>query len=125
MNAHAAIEATLRAAEAALLDAQQRGDVRAIAALLASDFEEIGSSGRRYDRDSMLAALGTAKPDAAEITDFSLRLLAANLVLVNFRTRLQRGDSVLHSVRSSLWRREDGMWRVAFHQGTPCADCAA
>ncbi|EQD71234.1 hypothetical protein B1A_05884 [mine drainage metagenome] len=121
MNAHAAIEATLHAAEAALLDAQQRADVNAIAALLASDFEEIGSSGRRYDRDSMLAALGTAKLDAAEITNFSLRLLAADLALVNFRTRLQRGDIVLHSVRSSVWRREHDAWRIAFHQGTPCA----
>jgi hypothetical protein len=35
---------------------------------------------------------------------------------------LQRGDIVLRSLRSSLWRREDGMWRMAFHQGTPCAD---
>jgi len=121
VNAHAAIEATLHAAEAALLDAQQRADVNAIAALLASDFEEIGSSGRRYDRDSMLAALGTAKLDAAEITNFSLRLLAADLALVNFRTRLQRGDIVLHSVRSSVWRREHDAWRIAFHQGTPCA----
>lgn len=121
MNAHAAIEATLHAAEAALLDAQQRGDVDAIAALLASDFEEIGSSGRRYDRDSMLAALGTAILDAAEITDFSLRLLAADLALVNFRTRVRRGDIVLHSLRSSLWRREHDAWRIAFHQGTPCA----
>ncbi len=121
MSAHAAIEATLHAAEAALLDAQQRGDVDAIAALLASDFEEIGSSGRRYDRDSMLAALGTARLDAAEITDFSLRLLAADLALVNFRTRVRRGDIVLHSLRSSLWRREYDAWRIAFHQGTPCA----
>ncbi|WP_297900069.1 nuclear transport factor 2 family protein [Metallibacterium sp.] len=121
MNAHAAIEATLHAAEAALLDAQQRGDVDAIAALLASDFEEIGSSGRRYDRDSMLAALGTAILDAAEITDFSLRLLAADLALVSFRTRVRRGGIVLHSLRSSLWRREYDAWRIAFHQGTPCA----
>ena len=121
MNAHAAIEATLHAAEAALLDAQRRGDVDAIAALLASDFEEIGSSGRRYDRDSMLAALGTARLDAAEITDFSLRLLAADLALVNFRTRVRCGGIVLHSLRSSLWRREHDAWRIAFHQGTPCA----
>ena len=121
MNAHAAIEATLHAAEVALLDAQQRADVNAIAALLANDFEEIGSSGRRYDRAAVLAALGTAKLDAAEIADFSLRLLAADLALVNFRTRVRHGDTVLHSLRSSVWRREHDAWRIAFHQGTPCA----
>ncbi|MHB1895545.1 MAG: nuclear transport factor 2 family protein [Metallibacterium sp.] len=121
MNAHAAIEATLHAAEVALLDAQQRADVNAIAALLANDFEEIGCSGRRYDRAAVLAALGMAKLDAAEIADFSLRLLAADLALVNFRTRVRRGDTVLHSLRSSVWRREHDAWRIAFHQGTPCA----
>jgi hypothetical protein len=122
VSQHAALKTMLHAAETALLDAQQRGDVVAMAALLAEDFEEIGSSGRRYDRAAVLAALGTAKLDAAEIANFSLRQLAADLALVNFRTRLQRGDIVLRSLRSSLWRREDGMWRMAFHQGTPCAD---
>jgi len=126
----AAVEIALRTAETALLKAQQRGDRDAVAALLAADFEEIGSSGRHYDRASILAAIGSAKIGSAqledfEISDFRLRQLAKDLVLVHFRTRLRRGDSVLHSARSSLWRREDGLWRMAFHQGTPCAQGVA
>ncbi len=120
MSAHATIAATLRANEAALLDAQRRGDADAVAALLAEDFEEIGSSGRRYDRAATLAAVGTAPLDAAAIGDFSLHLLAADLALVAFRARLRRGGRVLHSWRSSLWRHEHGAWRLVFHQGTPC-----
>jgi hypothetical protein len=122
----AATETRLFSAELALLQAQQCGDGDAVAALLAADFEEVGSSGREYDRAGVLAAIvdaadGSARLEDFEIRDFRLRLLAADLALVRFRARLQRGARVLHSARSSLWRREDDRWRLVFHQGTPCA----
>ncbi len=121
MSEHAALEQTLLAAETALLDAQQRGDIAALAALLAEDFEEIGSGGRHYDRAQVLHAIGGTPLEAFEIGDFHLRALAEDLALLRFHTRLRRGGIVLHSLRSSLWRRDHGAWRIAFHQGTSCA----
>ena len=111
----------LRAAEIAVLDAQRTVDVDAIAALLADDFEEIGSGGKHYDRAGVLHALASAAPlQAAAVQDFSLRRLAPDLALTRFRTVLQRGEHTSHSMRSSLWRREPAGWRIVFHQGTPC-----
>ena len=115
------LPAILRAAEIALLDAQRAGDADAIAALLADDFEEIGSGGEHYDRAGVLRALAGAAPlQAAAIQDFSLRRLAPDLALTRFRTVLQRGERSSRSMRSSLWRREPAGWRIVFHQGTPC-----
>ena len=114
------LEAILHAAEAALLQAQRGGDLGAVATLLADDFEEIGSSGRHYDRAEVLQALADAPPlQTASLQDFSLRRLTPELALVRFHTTLQRDGKTTHSLRSSLWRHETAGWRIVFHQGTP------
>lgn len=111
----------LIAAEQAMLDAQRRDDIDAVAEHLAADFEEFGSSGRRYDRASVLLALRGSQLESACATDFHVRALDAAHALVTFRVSLRRDGRERHSLRSSLWRNEDGAWRIVFHQGTPCA----
>ena len=48
--------------------------------------------------------------------EFRARELAPGCVLATFRVV---GDGV-RSLRSSIWLRRDGEWRMVFHQGTPC-----
>lgn len=115
----------LIAAEQALLDAQRRGDIDAVAVRLAADFEEFGSSGQHYDRAGVLHALRGSQLESACATDFHVRPLDATHALVTFRASLRRADRERHSLRSSLWRNEDGVWRIVFHQGTPCDASAA
>lgn len=48
-------------------------------------------------------------------------MLSATLALATYRLTLSSADGFTHThtLRSSLWRREDGAWRMIFHQGTP------
>jgi hypothetical protein len=119
------IASALVAAELAMLDAQCRGDLDAIAGHLAADFEEFGASGQRYDHISVLHALRGSRLEAAHATEFRVCPVDATHALVTFHVSLRRDGRERHSLRSSLWRNEDGVWRIVFHQGTPCDAGAA
>jgi len=113
MGGDAVTEVT--ALERRLLDPAVRADAAAVDALLHPDFMELGASGRVWDRAATLAALaaGTGAP-AIEVFDLVGEQLAEHVVLLTFRTR--RAGRV--AVRSSIWVRDRGRWRVRFHQGT-------
>ncbi|MEV2242957.1 nuclear transport factor 2 family protein [Streptomyces sp. NPDC049970] len=112
----AAIEGELR-----LLDPLVRASVDQLATLLHPDFREIGTSGRLWERDTIIAML--TDPDAPRpgpLTASRMRgdLLAPDLVHLTFDTE-SRG---LRSHRSSLWRLTGAGWLLYFHQATPFID---
>ncbi|WP_327373529.1 nuclear transport factor 2 family protein [Streptomyces sp. NBC_01216] len=114
----AAVEGELR-----LLDPTVRASAELFGALLHPEFEEFGSSGRRWDRASIIAAM-TEGATPRPITASRMRgvQLAPDVVHLTFVT-----DS--HGVcahRSSIWRLTEGRWLLYFHQGTPFgpAECA-
>lgn len=89
--------------------------------LLAEEFVEFGSSGRIHDRASIVATLATQPEFAIELADFRLATLAPDCALMTYVATVRRpaeGRSS-RSLRSSIWRRTGGRWRVVFHQGTP------
>lgn len=90
--------------------------------LLDPDFVEVGKSGRRWNREEMLAALPTFETsrDAGpriEVSRMTGVLLAPGLVHLTYETVVdgQRAR------RSSLWRKgDDGAgWRIYYHHATP------
>lgn len=100
--------------ERALLSSEIRSDPRRLEALLHPDFTEIGQSGRLWTRSAALAEL--APLDGLPAVEYvASQTLSADLVLLTWRSR--RPDRVV--LRSSLWQRMDGRWRLRFHQGTP------
>ncbi|MER7110811.1 nuclear transport factor 2 family protein [Streptomyces sp. NPDC000229] len=111
----AAIEGELR-----LLDPAVRTTPALFEALLHPDFHEVGPSGRRWDRATVLAAV-TAKSDEAmpprpqTTSDMRGTQLADDAVHLTFDT--DSGGRRVH--RSSLWRRTEQGWLLYFHQGTP------
>jgi hypothetical protein len=87
--------------------------------LLAEDFFEFGSSGRVVDREKVVAGIATLSPNAWSIANFQLTPLAEDVALVTYvATQSARGSTL----RSSIWKRSGGRWRMAFHQGTKIAD---
>jgi len=83
--------------------------------LLDEGFVEFGSSGKVHDRESIISGMSTQSPQAWSIADFKLALLADDVALVTYiATQVGRGSSL----RSSVWKRRGGKWRMAFHQGT-------
>jgi len=114
------IGADLRAREEALLDPAVRRDRARVAALLAEDFLEFGSSGRVWTREAILELLATESYDAPAMEDFQCDSIGADVALVTYKSvRVDAGSGARSAVlRSSLWVRKAGEWRVRFHQGT-------
>lgn len=90
--------------------------------LIAADFEEIGSSGRTYDKARILAFLRSLSPDAiTQIADLKVAMLAPDIALVTYASRRQSPSPPAAALRSSLWIFRDSRWQLRFHQGTPAA----
>lgn len=112
----------IRGLEEELFKQSVRTSRSAVGALLADDFVEFGRSGRVYDKQEIVLSLAAEANDAApELTasGFELKSLADDVVLLTYRTRRVDGEQALHTLRSSIWKRSDGAWRMVFHQGTP------
>ncbi|MEO6881184.1 MAG: DUF4440 domain-containing protein [Mycobacteriaceae bacterium] len=104
--------------ELMLLDPDVRASSERVLALLHPDFVEIGASGRRWDAAGIASALERAgDEEAVEAREMIGSRLAADVVLLTF----QAGRPGRVTVRSSVWVRLDGQWRLRFHQGTVAA----
>lgn len=110
----------LRAREQALLDPAVRRDRARVAELLADDFLEFGSSGRIWTREAILDLLATESYDPPAMEEFQCDLIGEDVALVTYKTVRADAASGLRAevLRSSIWIREAGDWRVRFHQGT-------
>lgn len=105
--------ATLLDLERAMWADATRGDRSWMDQHLTASFTEFGWSGRRYDRDDILDT--AIAPIDAELVDMSVRPLGPDAALVTYRSVELRG----HGNRASVWIRQQGRWRLEFHQGTP------
>lgn len=111
--------------ELALLTAGVRGSREQLEALLDPEFSEIGASGRSWTRPDMIEMLldESARGDAPgpEIAvGLAARPIAPDVVLVTYRTE----TAARTVLRTSLWRRTGGPWRLVHHQGTPVPQSA-
>jgi hypothetical protein len=103
----------LIALEHAMWNSDTRGDRSWMDVHLADDFTEFGYSGRSYTRAEILdQPVGTIE---ATLADIAVRAVGRDAALVTYRSDEPRGSAN----RGSVWRRVDGRWRLAFHQGTP------
>ncbi len=112
----------LRSQEEKLLAADQRASPEAVAELLADDFVEFARSGGIYDRDQTIAALAGEGPGGVrKAFDFKVSLLGEGVALLTYRSirQLTADREEQHALRSSIWMRVGGRWRMRFHQGTP------
>jgi hypothetical protein len=101
------------ALELRLLDPATRRRPSAVEALLHEDFQEIGASGRLWDRESIVAALAEEPGVATRASEVTARFVADQVVLVTYEAE----RAGVRSLHSSLWVGGDDGWRVLFHQG--------
>jgi len=104
----------IRRLEEELLLPVVRKTATRVAALLAEEFVEIGSSGRIYDKQRIIDQLQQEQwtGPLPTISDFSARQLAPDLILAIYRIVES------NTIRSSIWRTTNIGWRMVFHQGT-------
>lgn len=113
-GSHDALE-TVVELEKELLDPAVRADPLRAGELLHTDFEEIGASGRRWTRQEILEMMNDEDAAAVELQVLSLSQVDTSTALLSYRSVSPAGSAL----RSSLWQREAGQWRLRFHQGTP------
>jgi hypothetical protein len=120
MTAALTLGAQLRHLEEQLLQPEVRCSTERLAALLAEDFVEFGSSGRVFNKKQIMAALAKETPTKRSLTDFETTMLSEEVALVTYRAtrRSKAGARAAHTLRSSIWRRSNGQWQMVFHQGT-------
>jgi hypothetical protein len=110
-----------------LEDKLQKPDVRKsvqeLDDLISNDLIEFGSSGQIYTKKDVLINLPVSPDIKFIMTDFRINILGENIVQSLFRTEKNnlKTGKITHSLRSSLWRNENGQWKMLFHQGTPVA----
>jgi hypothetical protein len=116
------IENHLRSLEDQLLNPAVRRNSPLVASLLADDFVEFGSSGRVFDKSSIIEALRNEQTRPASLlSEFSLREISPTTILATYKASRPgpSGEITAQSWRSSLWIHLDGRWQLTFHQGTP------
>ena len=114
----------LRGLEERLLRSDTRKCAAEVAALLADEFVEFGSSGRVFNKQQTLEALQTEAPLQRALTDFHAVWLASGVALATYRVVVTGapGEPPRRSLRSSIWRCAAGAWQMLFHQGTPSSE---
>jgi len=121
MEADTSPDTLLRHLEEQLLHPKVRSSAQDVAALLTEDFLEFGSSGCIFTKQQIIESLLQEVLTRRTLSDFRTKMLAPGVALVTYRA--VRQDEVEEqeacSLRSSIWRWEEGRWQMVFHQGTP------
>jgi hypothetical protein len=116
---------TLRALEVELHHPGVRCSEQRLRELLHRDFHEVGRSGRPYDLETVVRFLASqAAPPAVWSGNFALVPLGPDAALLTYESAHRDADGGLttRTHRSSVWLREQGRWRLRYHQGTPAAE---
>ena len=89
--------------------------------MLADGFREFGGSGREFTKETIISLLQKQPAFEIQIEDFRAIGIGAESALVTYRAtcRVKGTATVSRSLRSSIWQKQEGHWRVIFHQGTP------
>lgn len=106
--------------ETTLVNQDTRLSAEKLNLLLADDFIEYGSSGGIYDKKITIESLTAGDGMIYKIYDFEIVQLSEDLIQSRFKTdRTNPDGSNLSSLRSSIWKNNNGNWQMWFHQGTP------
>ncbi|MDP3224301.1 MAG: nuclear transport factor 2 family protein [Rubrivivax sp.] len=112
----------LRALEVELHHPGVRCNPARLEALLHPGFHEVGRSGARYDRATLLRYLGSLQqPAQVESGNFAVHALADNCALLTYTSAHREADGTLlhRALRSSVWLKATAGWQLFYHQGTP------
>lgn len=114
------LQKTIIDLEVSLLSNEVRDSVSKLDLLLADDFIEFGSSGLIYTKMSVLERLPNKNIISHyEAFEFTVVELAPNICQVRYKTiKKEEGKIPEKALRNSLWRKEENLWKLFFHQGT-------
>lgn len=111
---------TIYELETSLLEPGIRSSFEKLNNLISDDFKEFGSSGLVYNKQNILERLpSNTDKTVYSVSDFEIVHLSENIIMSHFKTeRIINNTNKSSSLRTSLWRNENGVWKIFFHQGT-------
>lgn len=87
--------------------------------LLSGNFQEIGASGKTYNKNQIIELLKNEEPFDINATDFELRLLSSDIAQLKYKSSTSNNNNLSSTtLRSSIWKHEGKKWKMIFHQGT-------
>ncbi|WP_072773109.1 DUF4440 domain-containing protein [Desulfitobacterium chlororespirans] len=105
-----------------LLASQVRKSAQRISDLLAHNFIEFCSNGSEYHykNGDVFQEQDDNKELCWQIKDFRIEHLSDGCLLALYRVikHNEPDENKRYSLRSSIWKRMDGKWKMVFHQGT-------
>ena len=106
------LERHLRSLEERHLLYEVRSSPDAMLALLAEEFVEFGSSGRIFDRATVLASVSGQPAFQSRIDEFAVRALAPGVALATYRLSAwsESEGNARVTLRSSVWVQRAGRW---------------
>ena len=109
----------IRANEQRLLLPEVRRSREELENLLGEDFYEVGSSGRLFDRQTIMETMITESRRELIMKEFQATVLADNVILTTYRIlRLIEDQTTASSRHSSVWKKRGDSWWMIYHQGT-------
>lgn len=93
--------------------------------LLHPKFNEVGRSGRAYNRETIVDFLVAQESQPVVLSEaFSVSELGPGVALLNYRSaQVEQGKSLVnHTLRSSVWIKTNAGWQLRYHQGTAAAE---
>lgn len=107
----------IKTREMELMDSDIRQDQKRVEEILSCDFREHCSSGMvyEYSQGDTFGKHG----DKHTIEDFRIVELGENVILATYGLKKEDCTGIeKKSLRSSVWVKDSGEWKMKFHQGT-------
>ena len=97
--------------------------ISVLSALIDDAFIEIGSSGSIHDKAEVIRWFKSGDQSEIQGIDFKAKYLSDDVILLTYQsiTKVPGIDAPKQALRSSIWKYTDGVWKMIFHQGTPCS----
>lgn len=101
--------------ETNLLNPEIRQSANELNKFLADDFFEFGSSGNIWYKSDSVNGRGISIRKMT-LSNFEIHPLSSESVLTTYRVNDETRKQL--TLRSSIWKKLDGDWKMYFHQGT-------
>ncbi len=102
--------------ELKLSNPEGRKDTKCLSEIFSDNFEEIGKSGRVFNKNEILSLLSNEESQKIELNDFKFIRLSEFVILAKYSAFCNG----VNSLRSSIWVKNTKDWKILHHQGTAC-----
>ena len=99
--------------ETELVTPPARNNPKRLSNLLHEDFEEIGKSGKLYNKEETIEALRNEQNFKCELSDFRGSNLSKNIIVLKYLSC----SNGISAHRTSVWVKNE-QWQLLHHQGT-------